>query len=214
MRLAGDGKLSISELARAFRALGLEKRTGAKLDVDKEMFASFDTNGDGQVTPAELEHNLKPKTRKKIEEKLDGGWKFDAEKWKASAERHARWNMAKVFKSFDTDGDGKLPMRDFMRAFRALGLEKRSGEKMKIDEEMFKQFDTNGDGAVTLEEFEANLLEKTRQKIVDKLDAGWTFDGEKWEQSQARHANDGAAPAEPAAEAPPAEPAADAPPAE
>ena len=85
--------------------------------------------------------------------------------------------------------------------------------------------DTNGDGMVTLKEFEDNLHEKTRQKIVDKLDSGWTFDAAKWEESQARHAGDeafdaskatlqsGEAPAEPAAEAA-AEPAAEAPPAE
>jgi len=108
-----------------------------------------------------------------------------------------------------------------MRAFRALGLEKRSGGKVEIDEAMFSSFDTNGDGVVSLKEFEDNLHEKTRQKIVDKLDSGWTFDPAKWEESQARHAGDDAfdpskatlvaaeATAEPAAEAPPAEPAAE-----
>ena len=29
------------------------------------------------------------RTRKKIEMKLEAGWKFDAEKWKASCDRHA-----------------------------------------------------------------------------------------------------------------------------
>ena len=43
-------------------------------------------------------------------------------------------------------------LREFMRAFRALGLEKRSGGKMQIDEAMFKSFDTNGDGVVSLAE--------------------------------------------------------------
>ena len=151
----------------------------------------------------------------KIEEKLDAGWKFDAEKWKASAERHARWDMSKVFKQFDSDGDGQMNMREFMRAFRALGLEKRTGGKVEIDEKMFKSFDSNGDGMVTLKEFEENLHEKTRQKIADKLDAGWTFDAAKWAESQARHTGDDAfdpskaslVAAETAAEAPQAEPA-------
>ena len=44
--------------------------------------------GDGFVTIMEFEANLNPKTRKKIEEKLDAGWKFDKDAWDASAERH------------------------------------------------------------------------------------------------------------------------------
>ena len=46
-------------------------------------------NGDGVVTLAEFQENLLPKTRKKIEMKLAAGWTFDAEKWKASCDRHA-----------------------------------------------------------------------------------------------------------------------------
>ena len=45
--------------------------------------------GDGVVTLQEFQDNLKPKTRKKIEMKLEGGWTFDADKWKASCDRHA-----------------------------------------------------------------------------------------------------------------------------
>jgi len=95
--------------------------------------------------------------------------------------------MAKVFKQFDADDDGKLGDREFMRAFRALGLEKRGGEKMQVDIDMFKSFDTNGDGFVTLEEFQANLKPKTRLKIEEKLDGGWKFDKDKWDASLARH---------------------------
>lgn len=57
----------------AFRALGLPKRDGTKLEMDREMFNSFDTSGDGFCDLAELEAGLQPKTRKKIEEKLDAG---------------------------------------------------------------------------------------------------------------------------------------------
>ena len=114
---------------------------------------SFDTNGDGFVSLEEFQQNLKPKTRKKIEQKLEGGWTFDAEAWAASVARHKRWNMSEVFAQFDHDGDGKLTLREFMRAFRAIGLEKRTGEKMAVDEAMFKSFDvgrtTRGLGAAT-----------------------------------------------------------------
>jgi len=176
----GDGKLTIHEFARAFRALGLPKRNGEELEMDQAMFKSFDSNGDGFVSLEELEANLLPKTRKKIEEKLDGGWKFDEATWKASCERHARWDMAKVFAQFDLDNDGKIEYKEFMRAFRALGLKKRDGEKMELDQAMFKSFDTNGDGVIDVAEFEANLKPKTRKKIEEMLDGGWTFDAEKW----------------------------------
>merc|ERR1711959_213308 len=106
--------------------------------MDHSIFKSFDINGDGFCDLDEINNGLKPKTRRKIELKLDEGWKFDAETWKKSVERHARWDMSKVFKQFDSDGDGKLSIHEFARAFRALGLPKRDGEKMEMDQAMFK----------------------------------------------------------------------------
>ena len=61
---------------------------------------------------------------------------------------------AEVFKHFDLDEDGYLNMGELKRAFRAIGLKKRDGSKIEVDEEMFKIFDTNGDGKVSLEEFD------------------------------------------------------------
>ena len=49
----------------------------------------FALESDGFVTLAEFEENLLPKTRRKIELKLEGGWTFDKEKWQASLDRHA-----------------------------------------------------------------------------------------------------------------------------
>jgi len=195
----GDGKLDIYEIARAFRAMGLPKRDGEKMEMDHQMFKSFDVNGDGYVSMDELDQMIKPKTRKKIEQKLEAGWKFDKATWDASVARHKKYNMADVYKGFDADGDGKLTMREFYRAFRALGLEKRTGDKMEIDKKMFDSFDYNKDGFVTLTEFQEGLLPKTRKKIEQKLEAGWTFDPEKWAASCERHKDDPAP--EPAAPA-------------
>jgi len=151
------------------------------------MFKSFDTNGDGKVSLEEFQANLFDKTRAKIEEKLNAGWTFDAAAWQASVDRHATVRMDKVFKQFDTDADGFLMMEELKRAFRAIGLKKRDGEKLEVDEEMFKSFDTNGDGKVSLEEFEANLKPKTRAKIEEKLNGNWVFDAARWEASQTKH---------------------------
>ena len=74
---SSESLLDIYEIARAFRAIGIGKRTGAKGAIDAKMFQAFDTNGDGKVTPAEFEANMPVAVRQKIEEKLNGGWKFD-----------------------------------------------------------------------------------------------------------------------------------------
>jgi len=158
--------------------------------MDEKMFKSFDKNGDGKVSPEEFESGLFPKTRAKIEEKLNMGWKFDSERWAASVQRHQKWDMARVFQKFDYDGDGKLSMRELQRAFRALGLKKRSGGKMEVDQAMFNSFDTNRDGFIDVYEFERNLYPETRRKIEEKLDGGWVFSKEAWEASMARHGSD------------------------
>ena len=118
------------------------------------MFKSFDIDGDGFVSMQELDENIKPKTRRKIELALDGGWKFDKKTWDESVARHKKWNMEEVFKGFDADGDGKLEIKEFYRAFRALGLEKRTGDKLEVDAAMFASFDSDNDGFVTLAEFQ------------------------------------------------------------
>jgi len=186
----GDGKLDIYEIARAFRAMGLPKRDGTKMEMDKAMFKSFDTDGDGYVSMEELDANLKPKTRRKIELALEAGWKFDKPTWEASVARHKKYNMADIFKGFDTDGDGKLTMREFQRAFRAMGLPKRDGTKMEVDKAMFDSFDTDGDGYISLVEFQENIQPKTRRKIELKLESGWKFDEIKWAESAERHKDD------------------------
>jgi len=160
------------------------------MDMDKAMFKSFDTNGDGLVDMAELDAGMKPKTRRKIELALEGGWKFDQATWEASCARHKKWDMAEVFKGFDVDGDGKLTQKEFFRAFRAIGLEKRTGDKMEVDAAMFASFDSNNDGFVTLAEFQENLQPKTRRKIELKLAGGWVFDAAKWAESVERHKDD------------------------
>ena len=91
---AGDGFLQFDELKRAFRAIGL-MRKGQKFEMDDVTFKAFDTNSDNKVSLEEFTANLHPKTLAKIEKLIADGWKFDAEKWKTSVERHATWNMVR-----------------------------------------------------------------------------------------------------------------------
>ena len=183
----GDGKLDIYEIARAFRALGLEKRNGEEADMDKAMFKSFDLNGDGYVTMEELDKAMPDKLRAKIDSKIDMGWKFDKATWDASVARHKKHDMKAIFAQFDADGDGKLDIYEISRAFRAMGLPKRDGTKMDMDHAMFKSFDTNGDGLISMEELDKGLKPKTRRKVEVLLEAGWKFDKAAWDASVARH---------------------------
>ncbi len=47
----------------------------------------------------------------------------------SSTVRHAKVDLGKVFKQVDTEGRGTLSDGMIRRAFRALGLKKRTGSK-------------------------------------------------------------------------------------
>jgi Ca2+-binding EF-hand superfamily protein len=185
----GDGFLDIGEFRRALRAIGLPKRSGEKADLDEFTFKAMDTDCDGKLSVQEFDANMPLALRAKIEEKLDEGWVFDRKKWAASVARHAKVDLGKVFKQFDTEGRGTLSDGMIRRAFRALGLKKRTGSKYELDEQMFKEMDSDGDGVVSLKEFKAFLDSRPalKQTIIEKIEAGWTFDPELWSASVARH---------------------------
>ena len=98
-----------------------------------------------------------------------------------------KYEMPNLFTQFDGDGDGKLDIYELARAFRALGLTKRDGEKSDMDKAMFKSFDVNGDGYVSMKELDSTMPDKLRAKIDGKIDLGWKFDPEAWNASVKRH---------------------------
>ena len=63
--------------------------------------------GDGYVSMEELDKNMPPALRAKIEKKVELGWTFDKTTWDASVARHKKHDMKKIFAQFDADGDGK-----------------------------------------------------------------------------------------------------------
>jgi hypothetical protein len=50
-----------------------------------------------------------------------------------------------------------------------------------VTDELFKSFDYDGDGKITINEFDANLKDKTRKAIEEKLKSGFVFDKAKWQ---------------------------------
>ena len=50
-----------------------------------------------------------------------------------------------------------------------------------MTDELFASFDYDGDGKVTINEFDANLKDKTRTAIEEKLKSGFVFDKAKWQ---------------------------------
>jgi hypothetical protein len=96
-----DGVLDMRELRRAFRAMGLKKRDGAKYDLDIMTFKAIDSNGDGKISLQEFETNMPQPLRDALDEAYANGWEFDPEKWQASLDRHrddAPFESTKAYK--------------------------------------------------------------------------------------------------------------------
>ena len=64
--------------------------------------------------------------------------KYAVKDGKAAKGAKGGTDMKALFAQFDADGDGKLDIYEIARSFRALGLEKRDGEKADMDKAMFK----------------------------------------------------------------------------
>ena len=76
------------------------------------------------------------------------------------------------FDQVDTDSSGTLSSKELKRALRAVGLPKTTDF-----DEVFAAFDTDGDESVSFDEFEANLLPRTRAMIEKCLDQEGRMEG-------------------------------------
>lgn len=140
--------------------------TGSKSGELERVFRYFDENGDGKISPAELQNCLR-----------------------AAGEELSAEDAEAVVESSDSDGDGLLGLEDFLKlvdaeeeekgrsirdAFQLYEMEgqgcitpnslrrmlKRLGQSRSIDEcrAMIRRFDLNGDGVISLDEFEVMML--------------------------------------------------------
>lgn len=111
-------------------------------------FETLDADGDGKVTPAEIEAQ---KTARFKASDTDGDGMLSVEEMIAQGERRESerrvQRVKKMIERLDTDGDGKLSADEV----QAMG----KGDGGSKGEEMFKRLDTDGDGAISAEEYKA-----------------------------------------------------------
>jgi len=115
--------------------------------VPRMSFEDLDANGDGQITPDELE--ARHAARAAALDADGDGYLTEDEMVAfqlAEAEAHIRARVAERFAAADTDGDGKI------------GVAELEGERRgEMAQRLFDRADANGDGAVSKAEFEAAM---------------------------------------------------------
>lgn len=122
-------------------------------------FTDFDSNGDGQLTPAELSAGQQAHMKKQR--------MMMKEKAGRTNQGMGMGRNMPAFTDFDLNGDGKVVAEEFDEA-RAKRIAERAqqGYQMKnlAHAPTFVQLDTNKDGAINPEEFAAHKAQRLQQK--------------------------------------------------
>ncbi|KUF12173.1 EF-hand domain-containing protein [Pseudoponticoccus marisrubri] len=135
---------------------------GARIDA---MFESFDLDGDGKVTAAEIEE---AGAQRFAAADTDGDGFLSADEVAAQAEQRRAERMEKrraaraeaMLERLDTDGDGKLsPQEAAKRGPAATGFDR-----------MLQRLDADEDGAISREE-----IETAQAQMHDRRDRGGRF---------------------------------------
>ncbi|KAG6528555.1 hypothetical protein ZIOFF_010733 [Zingiber officinale] len=140
-----------------------EKNFLAYLADHQEAFALFDRNGDGHITPQELESVLQSMgyhpTRKDLMDMIkevdtDGNGTIELNEFQdiifnAITEANAEDELKEAFKLFDKDNNGLISPNELMSVICNLGKEVEYDEV----EAMIKEVDLDGDVHVDFREF-------------------------------------------------------------
>lgn len=110
---------------------------------ERPSFGEIDTNGDGQITAAEVTAMHQAKF---AEMDADGNGEISADEFTAHAERGHADRAAKMIEQFDADKSGGLSQDEMPR---------RGGDDVDRVARMIEHLDSNGDGQISQEEFDA-----------------------------------------------------------
>ena len=129
-------------------------------------FAVIDADGDGKLTPAEMEAHARARF---AAADSDGDGKLSAEEMQTAAVKRQEENRARkagqmaarMLERMDADGDG------------ALSFEELPGRQTGA-ERMFSRLDTDGDGAISRAE-----LDKARSRFGERRGEG-RHHGKRW----------------------------------
>jgi calcium-dependent protein kinase len=147
-------------------------------------FKALDRDGDGKITKEELyngfskiySHLKEEDLRKEVDRAfsradLDGDGFIDFSEWQISCVNKEqimkKERLIEAFKHFDSDGNGKISVKDIKKVFGTGG--KKYGNE-NIWKQIIKEVDEDGDGYITFPEFQKMMNQFLRaSEFIDRL---------------------------------------------
>ncbi len=134
--------------------MGAVSVADARSDADRPGFEALDSNGDGQLTKAEMDAHRAARFSR-ID--TDGDGLLSQAELEASGAERAERRARRIISHLDKDGDGKLSETEMRAGGRG-------------DGRLFERADTNNDGTVSKAEFDAvsaKLAERRAKRAAD-----------------------------------------------
>ncbi|KAH0461078.1 hypothetical protein IEQ34_008653 [Dendrobium chrysotoxum] len=138
------------------------------------LFATFDADGDGYISTAELNDSLRRlglhatgDDLKNMMERVDanGDGLIDLNEFselcaslgsEGAAEAEEDRELREAFEVFDDNGDGLITVEELSLVLKSLGL--RQGDRAEACRDMINRVDLDGDGMVNFEEFKRMMV--------------------------------------------------------